>query len=179
MKKIKYIMPLIIFFLLGFFLSRGLNHNPSFIPSPLIGKSVPQFQSTRLFYPNQKIDQSVFLNHISILNVFASWCVSCHAEHDVLMQLKRDDSAIQIIGLCYKDHADAVRAWFKKSGNPYHEIINDAAGNIGIDFGIYGTPETFIIDKHGVILGKIVGPISPDTLQNQLMPFFKKIQARE
>ena len=172
MPKLKLFLPLFIFIIVIIFLWKNIARDPSEIPSPLIGKLAPPFQGANLFHPHQKINQSIFLNHVSLLNVFASWCVSCRVEHSVLMHLHQMDPKIQIIGLCYKDHENTIKKWFAQSGNPYRAIINDPNGNIGIDFGVYGTPETFIIDSHAVILGKIIGPISPAEMR--LIAFQRK-----
>lgn len=175
MRNIKYFVPLFLFFLLLFSLRRGLHFNPHEIRSPLIGKSTPEFTAYLLQDPNKKITQHIFLNHVSLFNVFASWCPSCAAEHSVLMSFHRDYPTVQIVGLAFKDNSRDALQFLKKMGNPYSFVIDDERGNIGIDFGVYGTPETFVIDQRGEIRDKISGPISPEILQNQLIPLIKQL----
>ncbi len=159
MIKIKKIIPLFAFCAVLFFLWSGLKINPHNIPSPLIGKKVPS---------EKNIDPKIFLGHISILNIFATWCVSCATEQPVLIDLHQQYPSLNIVGLSYKDNPDKIAAWLKKYNNPYNIIINDPDGNIGIDLGVYGTPETFIIDQQGIIRYKIVGPISIATISRRL-----------
>ena len=177
MKKSKFIFPLIIFIVILIFLWRGLELNPHHIASPLIGKSVPQFTSASLFDSRKTMNEKIFLDHVSILNVFATWCISCGVEHPMLIKLHHLDPSVQIIGLAFKDKKKAVLAYLKKSGNPYADVINDKTGLVAIDLGVYGTPETFVIDKRGVIRSKITGPISPEILKDELLPLLKKLQA--
>lgn len=177
MKNVKYFVPLFLFFLVMFSLHRGLHLNPREIRSPFIDKSAPAFSGHLLQHPHEKITQTIFLKQVSMFNVFASWCPSCAAEHSVLMNFHRDYPAVQMVGLCFKDNSADALQFLKKLGNPYSFIINDESGNIGIDFGVYGTPETFVIDQRGVIRDKISGPISPEVLQDQLIPLVKQLQA--
>lgn len=159
MKKIKIFIPIILFFIILFFLWSGLKINPHNIPSPLIGKKVPS---------EKNIDPKIFLGHISILNIFATWCVSCATEQPVLIDLHQQYPDLNIIGLSYKDNPAKIATWLKKYNNPYNIIINDPDGNIGIDLGVYGTPETFIIDQQGIIRDKIVGPVSIPAISTRL-----------
>jgi cytochrome c biogenesis protein CcmG/thiol:disulfide interchange protein DsbE len=174
-KNAKYIFPLILFIMVLIFLYRGLHLNPSEIQSPLIGKSAPNFSAPSIMDPKKTIDEKIFRDHITIFNVFASWCISCHTEHAQLMQLHKEAPDVQIIGLAFKDHSLDVKKYLQKAGNPYKAVVDDKEGNIGIDYGVYGTPETFVIDKGGVIRSKIVGPISSEILKNQLLPLIKTL----
>jgi len=159
MKKLTIILPLMIFLIILIFLWQGLKINPHHIQSPLIGKKFPA---------EKHIDSNIFLGHISILNVFATWCVSCEAEQPFLIDLHQQYPHLKIIGLSYKDNPKKVLAWLKKYNNPYNLIINDPDGSIGIDLGVYGTPETFVIDQNGIIQDKIVGPIKINQIKRYL-----------
>ena len=176
MQKIKFILPLLLFLLLVIFLFRGLKTNPHEIPSPLIDKSVPSFQLPSVFDAKKIIDETVFLHHVSVLNVFATWCISCRAEHSTLMDLHREMPSVQMIGLAFKDNKNDVIGYLKKSGNPFDVVVDDKAGNVGIDLGVYGTPETFVIDQQGIIRNKITGPMSPENLKQELIPLIEKLQ---
>ncbi len=173
-KAVRLLIPLVVFILLLALLVLGLRMNPHRVPSVLLGRGVPDFKAKQLFKPRQTITQTVFNNKVSLLNVFASWCLSCRAEHPVLMDIK-NSGLVDIFGLDYKDQRAAVKQWFKQDGNPYQAIINDPKGDIAINFGVYGTPETFVIDRKGFIRYKLIGPISPDTWQHTLLPLIKKI----
>ncbi len=174
--KAKFAFPLIIFFIITFFLWRGLQLDPHKIPSPLIGKSVPKFSAPSLFHPGDMINEHIFLRHVSVLNVFATWCVACHDEHAILLKLHQQDPSVQIVGLAFKDKQQDVKNYLKKSGNPFSTVINDKNGDVGINLGVYGTPETFVIDQRGVIRNKIIGPISPEILNKELLPMLRMLK---
>lgn len=173
--SVKYIAPLAIFVAMAILFWRGLSENPTVVPSPLIGKPVPNFSSPSLLFPQKNLTNKIFLGHVSILNVWASWCYSCRAEHPVLMNAKLEDNAI-IYGLDYKDKSQAAISWLKKEGNPFQSIINDPKGQLAINFGVYGTPETFLIDKKGIIRYKYIGPISPEVWKDDFLPRIKTLQ---
>lgn len=177
--KIKLILfiPIILFLILCFFLWRGLSLNPRELPSPFINKPVPRFSLPELYHPDQKFNSAELQGHVSLLNVFASWCISCRVEHPVLMDLKSQKS-VMIYGLDYKDSRNTVLKWLQKSGNPYQKIGFDEMGNTAINLGVYGTPETFVIDKQGIIRYKYIGPITEGVWQSELQPEVQKL-ARE
>lgn len=177
MRNTKYFVPLFLFFLLIFALHRGLHLNPRDIRSPLINHPAPAFSGYLLQHPTEKITQHIFLNHVTLLNVFASWCFSCAAEHPVLMDFRANYPQVQLVGLCFKDTSAEALSFLKERGNPYSFIINDERGNIGIDFGVYGTPETFVIDRRGIIRDKISGPIDPDSVRDELVPLIKRLES--
>lgn len=170
------IIPLIIFLVIAIFLWSGLHHNPRIIPSPLLNKPTPTFRAVSLQNPHQMITEQNFQGHVTILNVFATWCVSCQAEHSVLLEGRRDLQNTQIIGLNYKDQREKALGWLQQYGNPYDQVIDDAQGDIGIDFGVYGTPETFIMDRQGIIRYKFIGAVSPADWQQIILPEVKKWQ---
>jgi len=168
-KSIKVFVPIIILAALVLFLYKGLGEDPHKIPSALIGKQAPQFNYPNLNDPDKRITNSIFKDHLTLLHVFASWCSTCRAEHSVIMDIAKQQ-VVTLVGLVYKDKPSVARQWLKKYGNPYSSVISDKDGRLGIDLGVYGTPETFLIDKHGIIRYRHVGPISPDDWKDELMP---------
>ena len=175
MKYLKFLIPLGLFLVLAGFLAVGLNLNPREVPSPLIGKPAPGFELTLLDAPDQKLKRDELLGKVWVLNVWASWCAPCREEHPLVVELARRKLA-PVYGLNYKDQRPAAGAWLRQGGNPYVESIFDGDGRIGIDYGVYGVPETFLIDKEGVIRYKQIGPITPEVLQNRILPLVKQLQ---
>lgn len=173
----RYFLPLIIFLGIAGFLWKGLKNDPHQLPSALINKPLPEFTYPSLVHEGQKITQKEFLGHVSLLNVWGTWCITCHAEHPVLMDIARSKEVL-IYGLDYKDNPIVAKQWLKKYGDPYQDVISDEKGTLAIDFGVYGTPETFVIDKHGVIRYKHIGAISPDVWQDKIQPEVKKWNAQ-
>ncbi|MHB1951149.1 MAG: DsbE family thiol:disulfide interchange protein [Acidiferrobacteraceae bacterium] len=170
----KFLIPILIFIALGILLDRGLSLNPSFIPSPLIGKPLPPFNLPTLFHPNVRLTNASFKGHVVLINVWASWCVSCREEHGTLMALSRLHAA-PIIGVDYKDKpANAIQD-LKEEGNPYQVVLMDRSGMTGINWGIYGVPETFVVDQNGIIRQKFVGPLSPSLIERQLLPLLHRL----
>ncbi|MDD5269006.1 MAG: DsbE family thiol:disulfide interchange protein [Methylococcales bacterium] len=173
---LKFIIPLILFIIMAVFLALGLNLRPSEIPSPFINKPAPAFSAPKLNAPEEKLSPADLKGQVWLFNVWASWCVSCRAEHPVLNQLAKQ-SAIVIVGLNYKDEANDANNWLETLGNPYDVSIMDQDGRIGIDYGVYGVPETFVIDKKGLIRYKHTGPVSDDDVQKIFLPLIAKLQA--
>jgi cytochrome c biogenesis protein CcmG/thiol:disulfide interchange protein DsbE len=167
--------PLAIFAALVAFLYVGLHRDPHEVPSPLIGKPAPAFALTRLDDPSKTITRDQLLGHVYMLNVWASWCVSCRDEHPILVEYVRRNP-VEIYGLDYKDTRPEALAWLDQLGNPYQAALFDSDGRVGINFGVYGVPETFIIDKKGVVRYKQTGPISPEVLTNTLAPMIQNLQ---
>lgn len=176
MKRWQFILPLAIFGILLAFLAVGLKLNPREVPSPLIGKPAPEFKLSRLDDPAQAIGRSDLLGKVWMLNVWASWCVACREEHPLLVEFSRR-KVVPIFGLNYKDQRDAAQGWLTRHGNPYDASLVDADGRVGIDYGVYGVPETFVVDKRGVIRYKQIGPVTPEALKDQIEPLLKQLQA--
>lgn len=172
----KYAIPLIIFAVLVVLLGVGLRLDPREVPSPFIGKSAPQFSLPQLHNPSQTIGSADLAGQVWLLNVWASWCSSCRAEHEVIKQLARSDVAVPIIGLNYKDEAADAIGWLRRFGDPYLASAHDPEGQVGIDWGVYGVPETFIIDKKGVVRHKHTGPVTEQSLQETIIPLLRELK---
>jgi len=173
---LKYLLPLLLFIVLAVFLAVGLKLKPREIPSPLIDKPAPAFALPILASPEKILKQSDFLGQVWLLNVWASWCVSCRDEHPLLLQLANQNLA-PLVGLNYKDEPQAANLWLQKQGNPYSVSIMDGDGRAGIDYGVYGVPETFVIDKRGMVRYKHTGPVAPGDLERIFLPLIQKLQA--
>ena len=172
----RYLLPLAVFLVLAGFLAVGLKRDPHEIPSPLINKPAPAFKLPRLDAPAQTLSTDDLRGQVWMLNVWASWCVACRQEHPLLVDLARSGT-VKVYGLNYKDQpADAI-GLLQKSGNPYVLSVSDTDGRVGIDYGVYGVPETFVIDKQGVIRYKQIGPITPEALRDTLLPLIKRLEA--
>ena len=170
----KYIVPLVLFVVLGLLLAYGLRLDPRKIPSPLIGKPLPAFSLATVADPARKVSRDDLLGRVYLLNVWASWCVACRQEHPFLNELT-SRKAVTIIGLNYKDRREDALQWIGRLGNPYELSLSDQDGRLGIDLGVYGVPETFLIDKQGVIRYKQIGPLSPEDWEQKLAPLIKEI----
>ncbi len=170
----KFLLPLALFSVLVVFLGIGLRLNPREVPSPLIGKAAPLFRVAQLHEQDKVITPRDMLGRVWLLNVWASWCVSCRQEHPVLMDLAKLNAA-PIYGLNYKDRRDDGIAWLRQFGDPYVLSAHDLDGRVGIDYGVYGVPETFVIDKQGVIRHKHIGPLTPEAVKTKLLPLIKEL----
>jgi len=170
----RFILPLSIFVILLVFLGVGLNLNPHEIPSPLIGKSAPAFNLSQLQDASKSISPQDMRGKVWLLNVWASWCGSCREEHPVLMEFSKKQM-VPMIGLNYKDVRPDALKQLSNEGNPYQLSAFDESGNVGIDYGVYGVPETFVIDKAGIIRYKFIGPISPELLKQKLVPLIEEL----
>ena len=166
-----------IFVALVALLGIGLRLNPREVPSPLIGKPAPAFELPLLEAPGKRFSQKEMLGKVWVMNVWASWCPPCLAEHPVITQLSRSGLA-PVVGLNYKDARDDALPWLKRNGNPYQLIVYDVDGRIGIDYGVYGVPETYVIDRAGVIRYKHIGPLTAEAAQAKLIPLVKELNAR-
>ena len=170
----KFAIPLVIFVALGVLLWMGLSLDPRKIPSPLVGKPLPAFSLAALHEPSKTITPDSLRGRVYLLNVWASWCVACRQEHPVLNELARR-KAVPIVGLNYKDQRNDAITWLQNLGNPYELSIVDLDGRIGIELGVYGVPETFVIDKEGIIRYKHIGPISEEAWRSKLEPLIKQL----
>jgi cytochrome c biogenesis protein CcmG/thiol:disulfide interchange protein DsbE len=171
----RYLIPLALFLVLVIFLGVGLRLNPREVPSPLIGKPAPAFQLSQLHESGRLVANRDMLGKVWLLNVWASWCVSCRDEHPVLVDLAKRN-VVPIYGLNYKDKREDALAWLRHFGDPYALSIADAEGRVGIDYGVYGVPETFVIDKSGVIRYKQIGPLTPEVLRDKILPLVQRLQ---
>lgn len=172
----RYLIPLLVFLVLLGFLAAGLKLNPREVPSPLINKPVPAFTLPVLDQPERQVSARDFQGKVWILNVWASWCVACRAEHPVLMDYAKS-ARVPLLGLNYKDKRPDATAWLQKFGNPYQFSLSDTEGLVGIDLGVYGVPETFVIDQAGVIRLKHIGPVTPEVLKDTILPLLGKLGA--
>ncbi len=170
----KFLVPIILFAALGLLLAYGLLLDPRKIPSPLVGKELPAFSLATVANPNRSIGSDALRGRVYLLNVWASWCVACREEHPLLNELARRKT-VPIIGLNYKDKREDALRWLTGMGDPYEASLSDLDGRLGIELGVYGVPETFVIDKNGVIRYKHVGPLTPEVLQQKLLPLVKEI----
>ncbi len=155
-------------------LAVGLRLNPREVPSPLIGKPAPAFALPLLTEPDKQFSEKTMLGKVWILNVWASWCPPCLVEHPVVSQLARSGLA-PVVGLNYKDTREDALPWLKRNGNPFQVVAFDSNGRIGIDYGVYGVPETYVIDRKGVIRYKHIGPLTADVVQQKIEPMLKEL----
>jgi cytochrome c biogenesis protein CcmG, thiol:disulfide interchange protein DsbE len=172
----RYLIPLALFVVLAAFLGVGLKLNPREVPSPLIDKPAPAFSLPLLNEPTQQLAVAELKGQVWVLNAWASWCAPCVAEHPYVTQMARN-SGVKVIGLNYKDKREDAQAWLQKNGNPYSTVVADRDGRAAIEYGMYGMPETFVVDKAGVIRFKHIGPITAEVLQDKLLPLLKKLNA--
>jgi cytochrome c biogenesis protein CcmG/thiol:disulfide interchange protein DsbE len=175
MKTLRFLIPVAIFAAIGWFLLKGLDRDPRQVPSPLIGKPAPAFSLPQLEQAGQWSAESM-RGQVWLLNVWASWCVSCRQEHPVLVDLAKS-GVVPIYGLNYKDQREEALRWLEQWGDPYKLSIMDPKGMTGIDYGVYGVPETYVIDKTGVIRYKQIGPLTPEILRDTILPLVKKLNA--
>ena len=171
----RFVLPLIVFVVLVGFLAVGLNLDPREVPSPLIGKPAPEFELPQLDQPDQKFSPKQMLGKVWMLNVWASWCVSCRDEHPVLVKYANQEGMPVLVGLDYKDQRSDGQRWLARFGNPYVLSAVDADGRVGINYGVYGVPETYLIDKAGVIRYKQIGPITPAVLEKKILPLAREL----
>ncbi len=171
---IRAFIPLGIFVVLAGFLYVGLDLNPRDIPSPLIDKAAPSFELTQLHQPEVRITRDEMLGWVWVLNVWASWCISCRHEHPILMELARS-GVVPIVGLNYKDERSDAITWLEDFGNPYIVSGFDHNGRVGVDFGVYGVPESYVIDKQGVIRYKHTGPVTPQAVKEKILPLVRQL----
>lgn len=170
---LRRLMPLIVFAVLVVFLAVGLTLNPRLVPSPLIDKPAPEFELP-LLLKDGSFSNKDFIGHITLVNVWASWCFACRQEHETVKYLSRN--GVRVIGLNYKDEPNDAKQWLAKLGNPYQAIAADRDGRIAIDWGVYGAPETFLIDQQGIIRHKVIGPLSDQAKFDALMAVMETLK---
>ena len=168
-------IPLAVFFVMAVFLGIGLTKNPREVPSPLIGKPVPLFSLPAVKGRALGLSSADLRGQVALVNVFASWCVACREEHPVLLELAKK-GIVPIHGLDYKDKPADAQAWLDELGDPYTRTGADISGRVGIEWGVYGVPETFVVDRNGLIAYKHIGPITPKALQDTILPLVRKLQ---
>ncbi|MEO8652853.1 MAG: DsbE family thiol:disulfide interchange protein [Ramlibacter sp.] len=173
--KARFLIPLALFAVLVGFLIVGLQRDPRQIPSPLVQKPAPAFNVAQLVAADKTFSPADMKGQVWMLNVWASWCVACREEHPLLVQLK-GAKIVPVVGLDYKDQRPAALKFLSQNGDPYYLSAYDLDGRVGIDYGVYGVPETFIIDKNGVIQHKQIGPITPEALEKTILPLIEKLK---
>jgi cytochrome c biogenesis protein CcmG/thiol:disulfide interchange protein DsbE len=172
----KFLIPLALFLALAGFLAVGLKRDPREVPSPLVGRPAPQFNLPRLAAADgSRFSPAEMKGKVWLLNVWASWCVSCLQEHPVLLAFSKRGVA-PLVGLDYKDGTDDAVRWLAKHGDPYLLSVADRDGRVGIDYGVYGVPETYVIDKAGTIRFKQIGPVTPEVMQEKILPLIQELQ---
>lgn len=174
LRSLKYAVPLALFAAVVAFLAMGLSRDPSHVPSPLVGKPAPEFTLPSLTDPARTVSRSDLLGRVTLLNAWATWCVACRHEHPLLLEIAR--AGIPIYGLNYKDDRAAAVRWLERLGDPYVASAYDPHGSVGIDFGVYGLPETFVLDAQGVVAYKHVGPLTSEIWQERILPVVRRLE---
>ena len=165
----KKILPLLVFLVVGVFLFLSLNSDPNKLPSPLVGKKFPIIEGTD-FYSNETVKLNDLMdNNLALVNVWASWCVTCRKEHQVIMNIA-ENTNLKLIGINYKDTKSDGEEYLKVMGNPFDEIVFDPNGEIGMELGVYATPETFLISREGLIVHKHIGEITKEIWNENFLP---------
>lgn len=173
--KIRFLIPLAVFLVMTAFLAIGLKLDPREVPSPLIGKEAPKFSLTDVMDASKAMSTYDLKGDAVLVNVWASWCVSCRQEHPILIDLAKRGE-VTIYGINYKDTREEAQKWLRSYGNPYHSSAFDPNGHTGIDWGVYGVPETFVLDKQGVIRHKHTGPLTQAVIEDELLPIIRKLR---
>lgn len=171
----RFLIPLVVFIVMVGFLAIGLTLDPREVPSPFIDKPAPAFTLPQVADASKTLSPADFKGQVALVNVWASWCVSCRQEHPVLLELARR-KLVPIYGLNYKDERQDALGWLDQFGDPYTASAFDADGRVGINWGVYGVPETFVIDRQGIIRHKHTGPVTPEVLETTLLPLIRQLQ---
>lgn len=172
----RYLIPLVLFVWLVVFLAIGLGDDPREVPSPFIGKDAPSFEIATLDQPQGVISSEVLKDKVWMLNVWATWCAACRQEHGILNRLS-EQTDVPLVGLNWKDEPDLARNWLRQLGNPYFAVLDDREGRLALDWGVVAAPETFVIDRNGVVRHKHVGPLTESAVKNTLLPLLKALSA--
>ncbi len=170
------LVPLAVFGVLVAFLAMGLRGNPRELPSALMDRPAPDFRIGTLASPAQPLGPQDLRGQVWVLNVWASWCTACRLEHPVLVDFARGGT-VPVYGLNYKDKREDALKWLSNFGNPYQQSFFDADGRVGMDFGVYGVPETYVIDREGMVRFKHTGALTPEVLQQQILPLVRRLRA--
>ena len=178
MRLSRYLIPLAVFVAIGAFLAVGLRLNPREVPSPLIDRPAPEFRLSRLSAEEQNFSTEEMQGSVWLLNVWASWCVACRSEHQFLNEFAAIGEG-KLIGLNYKDTRVEAISWLRELGNPFNRIAMDFDGSVGIDWGVYGVPETFVIDTTGVIRYKHIGPLDRKALTETILPLVRQLAQKK
>lgn len=171
----RFLLPLAIFVVMVGFLAVGLTLNPREVPSPLVGKAAPDFSLPQLHESDKIFSPKELAGKVWLLNFWASWCNGCKEEHPVLMQIAKSGE-VPIYGVDYKDTREEALTWLRRWGNPYPLVAVDESGRVGINYGVYGVPETYVIDKGGKIRYKQIGPVDQDILEKKILPLVRELQ---
>lgn len=169
-------LPLAVFLLIGGLLFAGLGRDPDIVPSPLIGKPAPAFTLPTLEDPQARVSREDLLGRPFLLNVWASWCYACRLEHDVITRLA-ESGRVPVYGLNYKDRRQDAQRWLDQFGNPYAFSLYDIEGRVAMDYGVYGAPETYIVDAEGSIRYKHIGPLTEDIVRQRILPLIAQLEA--
>lgn len=171
-RKLKFVIPVLLFALLVGMFYKGLYNDPTLVPSPFIGKPAPTFAVPSLQNPAVTVSNASFAGRVALLNVWASWCPGCASEHALLLQIA-NEGIVPIYGLNWKDERPAAMNWLQRLGNPYTLVAYDNANTVGIDWGVYGAPETFLLGADGTILHKLVGPLTVEIWETEFLPLIE------
>ena len=174
--QLRYVLPLLLFAMLVVLFIFGMQTDPRKIPSPLIDKPLPDFELSQLHNPDLMLNNKTLLGDVVLLNVWASWCISCRYEHPILMAYSKE-SEVDLYGLNYKDSREDALLWLENYGNPYKTSASDLDGRVGLDFGVYGAPETYVLDKDGIVRYKHIGPITQKDLDETIQPIIRKLRS--
>ncbi|HWS74329.1 MAG TPA: DsbE family thiol:disulfide interchange protein [Quisquiliibacterium sp.] len=178
MRALKFLIPLLLFLGIGWFLLRGLDRDPREIPSPLVGKPAPQVSLPVLGRgADVPWTTASMQGQVWLLNVWGSWCAGCKVEHPLLNELAAR-KLVPIVGLAWKDRPEDAKGWLDRLGNPYTVTVMDRDGRAAIDWGVYGAPETFVVDKAGVVRDKFIGALTPEALSQRILPLVERLQAQ-
>ena len=177
MRFSRFLIPLVVFIAIGLLLAVGLKLNPREVPSPLINQLAPDFRLPQLLVRDREFATVDLRGQVWVLNVWASWCTACRIEHQLLHDLT-DNEPVHLVGLNYKDEPMAAISWLRTRGNPYSLIAVDSTGDVAIDWGVYGVPETFVIDADGIIRYKHIGPLDENTLRGKILPLVRRLRQK-
>ncbi|MCE2510846.1 MAG: DsbE family thiol:disulfide interchange protein [Alphaproteobacteria bacterium] len=172
--RLKFLFPILVFAGLLAFFFIGLGHDPSLVPSPLIDRPAPEFDLPPLEAGAEGLKTADFMGRVTLVNFFASWCLPCKAEHPLLIQLQKE-GRVRVVGINYKDKPEEARRWLAEEGNPYDRIGVDPSGRVAIDWGVYGLPESYLVDQKGRIRWKHVGVLMPDDWQEDFLPRIERL----
>ncbi|MCA0240400.1 MAG: DsbE family thiol:disulfide interchange protein [Proteobacteria bacterium] len=174
--RARFFVPLAAFVALAALLAVGLTLKPREVPSPFIGKPAPAFTRPQLKTGQPDFDPAQMKGQVWVLNVWASWCAPCREEHPILVAAARQPGAVPIVGLNYKDEGRAAEDWLRRLGDPYQAVAVDRDGRVGIDYGVYGVPETFVIDRDGIVRLKHIGPLTAEDWTREVVPLLNKLK---